>query len=298
MQPATARRIAASRRTSQFFFHPRPRGAASTSSKVGARSEGPIAALYENRFRCIDEVVLPATDCQARREPIERYLGEREHVSASTLRRVARGEEPYQAAQRSGSLGEALHAFLLEPRRFEQEYVVPSSDAALDEDALATRAWLTQHEFDRLRGMRDAILAYRQLPLAEWLEYGAREWSIYWSDPQGGQWKARPDCFTEEVVIEVKTTTDVRPSAFARARQRFRHDLQGAHYLEGIERLVGRAPRFLFVGVENVAPHYVWVHELGGADLERARAELAAARAALAEWHCARTAALTMTGER
>lgn len=282
MQTNSARRIASSRRMAQFFMHPSSLPAVRAVPHAPRRGESPVAALYENRFRCMDEVTLPGADCQARHEPLERYLAERDHVSASMLRRFARGEEVQGQQLRSGSLGEALHALLLEPRRFEREYWVPGRGEAIDEEAAASRTWLTAHEYDRLRGMRDAVLAHRRLPLAEWLEYGAREWSVYWSDADGGRWKARPDCFNDEVVLEVKTTTDVRPQAFARARRRFRHDLQGAHYVEGIERLCGRAPRFLFVSVENVAPHYVWVHELEGAALSAARAELRALRTAFA----------------
>jgi hypothetical protein len=280
MQTNSVRRIASSRRMAQFFMHPSS-PAVRDVPRAPRRGESPVAALYENRFRCMDEVTLPGADCQARHEPLQRYLDARDHVSASMLRRFARGETAVQGRQlRSGSLGEALHALLLEPRRFEREYWVPGRGEAIDEEAVANRTWLTAHDYDRLRGMRDAVLSHRRLPLAEWLEYGAREWSVYWSDVDGGRWKARPDCFNDEVVLEVKTTTDVRPQAFARARRRFRHDLQAAHYVEGIERLCGRAPRFLFVSVESVAPHYVWVHELEGAALKAARAELSAVRTA------------------
>jgi hypothetical protein len=273
----------ASSRRMAFFMHPASRPAGRGGAQTPRRGESPIAALYENRFRCIDEVTLPGADCQARHEPLERYLAERDHVSASMLRRFARGEEVHGQQQHPRSIGEALHALLLEPRRFERDYWVPSRGDPIDEEAIASRTWLTPHEFDRLRGMRDAVLAYRRLPLAEWLEYGAREWSVYWSDAEGGRWKARPDCFSDDVVLEVKTTTDVRPHAFARARRRFLHDLQGAHYVDGIERLCGRTPRFLFVSVENVAPHYVWVHALEGPELDAARAELRALRARFAD---------------
>jgi hypothetical protein len=274
MHPFSPRRLAASRRMAQFFLHPRPGAHARPVFRGAHRGENPVAALYENRFRCLDEVLLPHAGCQARHEPLTRYLADREHISASMLRRFARGEDIRGSGLPSGGLGEALHALLLEPRRFERDYFVPGRNEVVDEEALASRTWLTQRDFDRLRGMRDAILAYRQLPLGEWLDYGAREWSIYWSDAEGARWKARPDCFTEEVVLEIKTTTDVRPQAFAGARRRFQHDLQGAHYLDAIERLTGRMPRFLFVSVENIAPYYVWVHELAGPALAAARAAL------------------------
>jgi hypothetical protein len=45
-----------------------------------------------------------------------------------------------------------------------------------------------------------------------------------------------------------------------------------------VRRLTGGMPRFAYVAIEPRAPHYVWVHELAPADLERAADELALVR--------------------
>jgi hypothetical protein len=105
-----------------------------------------------------------------------------------------------------------------------------------------------------------------------------KELSIYWTDDAGRRWKARPDCFTDEIVLELKTTGDVRPRAFARTRRRFGYDLKAAHYVDAVRHLTGRAPRFGFIAVELTPPHYVWLYELSAAELARAGVELAAAR--------------------
>lgn len=277
LHPAFHRRPMAARRRAQFLSPPAPHGAA-----AAARTREPaVAALYGNRTLADREACSPAGDCGARRESLEHYLAERDHVSASTLRRAISGDPlcvPLRRAPRG--VGESLHAFMLEPSRFKRDYVVPSDCSALDEEALEARTWLSSSERDRLVAMRDAIRAYRPLPLARWFVEGAREWSIYWSDADGGQWKARPDCFSEDFVIELKTTPDVRPQAFARTRQRFGYDIQAAHYLEGVRRLVGRTPRFLFVAIETTPPHYVWTHALSPAELAAAQRALEAARTA------------------
>jgi len=282
MNPNPARRLAAARRLTNFFLGPRlPRALA---EDVPSDPLATVAALYGNRAFATDATSPPPDECCARREPIESYLATTTHVSASTLRRVARGEPEASASvrrHRPTGPGDAFHAFLLEPRRFEREYFRPRAYHGRGVEALEERAWISEREYEALAAMRDAILGYRALPLAQWLAEGARELSIYWTDAAGARWKARPDCFTERVILEVKTTADVRATRFARARSRFGYDLQAAHYVEAVARLTGHEPRFVFVAVEPTAPHYVWAHELSTAELAAARAALVRARALL-----------------
>ena len=245
-------------------------------------------------MRTIDDLVrerTPQADhaCFVRQEPLAAYLARADYVSASTLRRAAHAATAARAplieddpAQR---LAQALHALVLEPARFTRDYLVLDRDSPappVEElpDALERRTWLASGEYAQLAGARDAIRAYPRAPLGTLLDAGMKELSIYWSDELGRRWKARPDCFTDEVVLELKTTGDVRPRAFARTRRRFGYDLKAAHYVEAVQRLTGRAPRFVFVAVELTAPHYVWVYEMSAAELARASAELAAARVA------------------
>ncbi|MCU0896601.1 MAG: PD-(D/E)XK nuclease-like domain-containing protein [Burkholderiales bacterium] len=283
MNPNPARRRAAARRLSNFFLGPRlPQACAEAPPSDPLAT---IAALYGNRAFAADAMTSPHAECSVRHEPMERYLETATHVSASTLRRVARGEPEESAALRRyapAGPGDAFHALLLEPRRFEREYFRPRAAGGRGAEAIAERVWISEREYAALTGMRDAILRHRGLPLAQWLAEGARELSIYWSDAAGGRWKARPDCFTDEVILEVKTTADVRTTRFARTRSRFGYDLQAAHYVEAVARLTGRQPRFIFVAVEPSAPHYVWAHELSPAELGSARVALLRARAMLA----------------
>jgi hypothetical protein len=252
-------------------------------------------------MRTIDDLVPvrpPAGDphCFVRQETLAAYLARVDYASSSTLRRCrragpARADAPFED-DGSQRLAQALHALVLEPARFARDYLVldrdapPGQDEADDADALE-RIWLSGAEFAALASARDAIRAYPRAPLAAWIDAGMNEKSIYWTDGAGRRWKARPDCYAGDIVLELKTTGDVRPRAFARTRRRFGYDLQAAHYADAIERMSGRRPRFAFVAVELAAPHYVWLHELSRADLARAAAELEGARASLAAWRAA-----------
>jgi exodeoxyribonuclease VIII len=220
-----------------------------------------------------------------RQEPLAAYLAATEYVSSSMLRRFARGEAHtatgYADDGRS-RLPQALHSVMLEPGRFEQDYFVLDADLTIhaygDKSDLLDRIWLSSAEHAGLRAMQESIRSYTRAPLAEWLDSGVRELSIYFTDEAGGRWKARPDCFTESLILELKTTQDVRPAAFARTRRRFGYDLQAAHYVDAVRRLTGRTARFAYIAVEPRAPYYVWLHELAADDLERAADALAEVR--------------------
>jgi hypothetical protein len=227
-------------------------------------------------------------DCFAKREPLEIYLACTDYVSSSMLRRL---EQPAMARFDGSSMGEALHAFLLEPEEFARRYLVLDGSvpagATLTESEVMARVWLSPGQHAALRWAREAIDRYAQAPLARWFGEGEKELSIYWRDAAGGRWKARPDCFLPEIILELKTTGDVRPDAFAAVRERLGYDLQAAHYVEAVERLTGCRPRFAFVALELFEPRSLWLHELTDAELERARYRLDAARRAYAQLRAA-----------
>jgi hypothetical protein len=244
-------------------------------------------------MRTIDDLARDGTTvadprCQVRQEPLAAYLARADHASSSTLRRVLRAgpdaaDAPFDD-DGSQRLAQALHALVFEPARFAVDYLVLDRDTPpTDEQVEALdRTWLAGAEYERLASARDAIRAYPRAPLAGWIDAGMKEMSIYWADDAGRRWKARPDCFTDEIILELKTTTDVRARGFARTRKRFGYDLQAAHYVDAVRRLTGRTLRFAYVAVELQAPFYAWVHELSRADLARAAAELELARGRLA----------------
>ncbi len=230
-----------------------------------------------------------APACFTRREPLAEYLACTDYVSSSAVRRFLRtGRAPAlalipDAISRDTSLGDAFHALLLEPERFEDDFVQADrhapAPAAGDETGLMARTWLSVRDCEALQRMRNAVLNYTRLPLAGWLADGEKELSLYWQGVVGGRWKGRPDCFSDEIVLEIKTAADVRPARFGKSRKRYGYDLQAALYLEGIEFLTGRRPRFLYVSVETSPPHPVWIHEPSTQELATATAELDVARA-------------------
>ncbi len=218
--------------------------------------------------------------CESRREPLADYLANCDFVSSTQLRRF--GKLGLTASQLvdggcvSGTvMGEAFHALVLEPEVFPQQYLVLADvdhrQQARSEDEAMQRTWLNAWQWSALCHGRDALLAHRQFPVAQWLAEGSKELSIYWTDEAGAPWKARPDCFTGDIVLDLKTTGDCRPDAFKHARERFGYDLQAVHYLDAVSQLTGSTPRFAFLAVELSVPYAVRVHQLEAGEIRTAR---------------------------
>jgi len=227
--------------------------------------------------------------CYTRRESLADYLANSDYVSSSQLRRFARhgllARSAGPGAFDGSAMGEALHALVLEPEAFETRYLVLKGSAPsnryVSENEAMRREWLDAWQWTALVKAREAILSCTRAPVAEWLLRGSKELSIYWNDEAGRKWKARPDCFTEEVVLDLKTTVDCRPEPFARTRERLCYDLQAAHYVDAVSRLTGGGrPRFAYVSVELSSPYAVWVHELSASELESATGRLREVRTA------------------
>jgi len=226
----------------------------------------------------------PAGHCESRRESLGAYLASDAFVSSSNLRRFDRlgltaPQLPNGGTVHGNVMGEALHTLVLEPHEFAAHYRVVTgaltSDAAVSERQVKQRQTLDPWQWAALHHARDAVLACVQVPVADCLSQGQSELSIYWSDEAEARWKARPDCFTADIVLELKTTNDCRPDAFRRTRERLDYDLQAAHYIEAVSRLTGQEPRFVFVAVELTEPYSVRIHEPDRAELAVAHARLA-----------------------
>jgi hypothetical protein len=177
-----------------------------------------------------------------------------------------------------------LHAAVLEPQTLDTALAVwDAPRRGKDYDAFlrasADKIVLTSEEMKSVRGMREAIFAYELADLRSLLSRGTRELSIYWRDERTGvKCRARPDCFLEGVVFDLKKTQDARPSEFTKSVARYSYDFQAAFHLEGLRRFTGREDfTFILIAVEEARPHGVWLHEfrpelLNAAELDVQRA--------------------------
>jgi hypothetical protein len=194
---------------------------------------------------------------------------------------------PPTAAMRLGSL---VHCAVLEPDELAKRYAVclprntkAGKEMAAEMEASGIEA-VTATDMEQAMAMAFAV---RQHPYAAaLLSHGKAEQSFWFDDAQSGlRCKCRPDWFDGSTVVDLKTTTDASPAAFARSVASFRYHVQASHYLAGTF-----AERFLFIAVEKTYPFCVAVYELdaeamkAGETLRRQNLQTIADCRAIDEW--------------
>lgn len=183
------------------------------------------------------------------------------------------------AAMRAGTL---LHALLLEPSTVPALYAV--RPAGLDGRTRAGKEWLEAHagrvvltaeEWATAEAQRDALLAVQEIAHA--LADGIAERSIWWTDPATGlRCKARPDWRRplgdgRVLLLDLKTTADPSPSAFAKSAHTYGYHRQAAHYEAGAEAAGDVVAGFLFAVVSNAYPFIAVPYVLDPASAELGR---------------------------
>jgi hypothetical protein len=113
--------------------------------------------------------------------------------------------------------------------------------------------------------------AVRDHPLAAAiLSEGEPEKSIYWVDEATGvTCRGRVDWLRDNALVDVKTTLDASPAAFAKSCANYGYDQQADWYPAGIEAITGKRLPFLFIAVEKEPPHLVAVYQLDADALDR-----------------------------
>lgn len=188
--------------------------------------------------------------------------------SSTQLRMVQRGGTAalawYKSAPRdesvSGalSLGTAVHTAILEPERFDEDFVCAPDVNLRTNDGKAELAafekkceaeGLTPVKSDDYRKiclMRDSVLA--QPVIAALLQQGVAELSVFYRTEQGVLLKIRPDWFGKlcdiPFVMDVKTTNDVHD--FGKSVEKYGYHLQAAFYSLIMSKVFGIDADFAF----------------------------------------------------
>lgn len=232
-------------------------------------------------------------------------------VSASDLKNMQRS--PAYARLRptvtSAALdwGSAVHCAVLEPHALHERYVAdPESPKGgypagwrNTNDYKARRAevlarpgiigLLTAEEMDGLQTIAERVRANK---IGETLHAltGYREASVMVDDPlRGLVRKCRPDWLVPDarMIVDVKTTADHRPDAFARSCFRYGYHMSAAYYLDSVSIEVD-VEHYVFLVVASDAPYEVASYTLDRDSIEQGRADY---KVALDAWkRCADSA--------
>lgn len=195
------------------------------------------------------------------------YHADRSAVSKSWLDRIDRSPahlkaylDGYREDTPALTLGRLVHTAVLEPDLLTAEFVTPpvginrrtnagKAEYAEWEAANATKTVVTADQWTLALAMRDSVRQHRAAKAL--ITTGDAEQTVVWQNIETGELcKARADWLRENVIVDVKTTQDARPAAFARSIANYAYDRQVAHYGEGFD-----LDRFVFIAVEKDPPY-------------------------------------------
>lgn len=174
-------------------------------------------------------------------------------------------------------LGSALHARVLEPHLFDDEYIVAPEgiDRRTKEGKLLWADFEAQAEGRTVLKAEDAAhieamaAAVHRHPAARTILRipGQCEQSYFWIDPETGEeCKCRPDWHSDDrrLIADVKTTEDASPAGFGRSVIKYRYNVQAAFYQQGLG-----AEQFVFIAVEKKPPYAVAVYATPQSAIDR-----------------------------
>jgi len=183
--------------------------------------------------------------------------------------------------------GQALHAAVLEPDRFEEKVVLgpinPKTGEPFGRDTKACREFaesnpdlivLGKGDRDRIKGMGEAIRAHSKA-LSFLKASDETELTLVWDDAATGvRMKAKLDTFSSLVGMgDLKSTTCARGGAFGRSMYDYGYHRQAAMYIDGAKALgMGDVP-FTIIAVEKEAPHGVALYTVGDESIAVGRVE-------------------------
>lgn len=235
----------------------------------------------------------PTTDGLYRDVSRENY-NRIDRVNWSTLRHMKKSPKHYRAnlTQKvqedtdAMRLGRAVHVAALEPERFRAQYVVWDGGRRYGKEWDKFQAQhegleiLTEDQYELVQAITDAALS--DAHAAKYLRGGAAEVSMLWTHHQEAdaplpaitiECKGRLDFAADfGALVDLKTTRDASPEAFARAAYNMDFCAQLAMYQDGYAATnAGVVLPCVLVAVENQFPFAVQVYRVPDALIERGR---------------------------
>ena len=209
-------------------------------------------------------------------------------ISKSGLDKIAKSPAHYRAAKEAPAeitdamvIGSAFHDYILLPEVFQTAYTVLPEDfngrtkdgkAYLETIKASGQTILKAEWLKDIQGMAAAVAAHPKA--AALLSGGHSEVSMFWQDADTGiDCRCRPDYINPAgIIVDLKSTADAGPAAFAKSCANFRYHVQDAFYSEGYYQAAGTWPRgFVFIAVEKTAPYAVACYTLDDVAKEKGR---------------------------
>lgn len=196
-------------------------------------------------------------------------------ISKSGLDLINRSPAHYAFAgkfesTRAMEIGTAIHAAILEPARFDNEYVIlkDTKDRRASEYREAVKVHgservLVAHEAANVVGMRDACAGVGELH--EMMAGGGLTEVSAFVGYKGALLKCRYDWLSSggHVSIDVKKTQDSSPAGFSRSVFNYRYHVQAAWYSFIYGLITERELSFKLLAIEEKAPYNPMLYTVG-----------------------------------
>lgn len=193
-------------------------------------------------------------------------------IAKSPAHYIHAKQQPHEPTE-AMIIGSAFHDAVLLPDTFNDNYAVSEKfdrrtkagkEAAAQFDAdNKGKLILNIDQVGDIERMIESINAHEKASIL--LTGGNPEVSIFWRDADTQiDCRCRPDFIhSSGIMVDLKSTIDASPEAFAKSCANFRYHVQDAFYSEGFYRETGVWPKgFVFIAVEKTAPYAVGVYEL------------------------------------
>jgi exodeoxyribonuclease VIII len=180
-------------------------------------------------------------------------------------------------------MGRIVHCAILEYDRFTREYLLmPNFGAMQSSKNRAERdAWLKDQapgaiivdieQLSTAKAMRESILRHKTARLI--IENGKPEVTMRWEDDRTGlRCRSRVDWDASDTfgfAMDLKSTTNAGPSAFARDSANYGYGIQHCFYADGYRVLKKPIQNYLILAVEKDPPFAVAVYHIDAAAEER-----------------------------
>ena len=166
--------------------------------------------------------------------------------------------------------GSAVDCALFEPKEFADCFVV--DDTGEHRNSKVFKAWaaeqgqlgreiLSPAEYGAVMDMVEAIRSHSRAE--QLLETGHPQPSVFWHDDETGvDCKGRLDwwCPSRRLVVDLKTTADVRPHAFMRTAHTLGYVRQAAMYVDGLSACGFEPLHYAVLAVEKEPPHGIRIY--------------------------------------
>jgi PDDEXK-like uncharacterized protein DUF3799 len=184
-------------------------------------------------------------------------------------------KRPKKDATTQMAFGSMVHTYILEPFEFCKNYVIEPQKVLLknvgrelyeqykkvcEDIQLSGKIVVSQDEYDNLLGIKEKLYSSKE---AMGLINDARiENSFFWEDEHSGlRLKARPDILHENMIVDLKTTSDASPRSFQHEMVKYGYHVQFAMIRDAIEAIEGRRiNNFINIVIETKYPYNMAIY--------------------------------------